>query len=518
MSNTFSSIQSVSTTSPFGVPYAPQYFLGNVCLDKAGVQNDPVDFNPKTAFPARYREHSVSLGNLVRGWAHRLRLSLPAASSFTLDPKNVSKRLESNISPAGAQFGVVVASPSKKDPDYFYHWVRDAALVMDVIFQKYQKAATLEKKDHYLQMLVDYVQFSRKNQVTPTLSGLGEPKYYVDGRGYDGPWGRPQNDGPALRAMVLIKFANHLLDAGEEEFVRQYLYDDQLPAQTVIKSDLEYTSHYWRKTCFDLWEEVKGHHFYTRLSQRRALVEGAKLAERLGDARAADWYQRQARLLEEKIENHWDKDRQILQATLNRDGGLDDKESGIDVAVVLGAMHMAGNDGYFAVTDKRLLSSAAILVDSFQELYPVNSRDLPGVAIGRYPEDQYYGGNPWVLATAALAEFHYRVLNSFSETGVIQITDVNQKYFEQILKMADLNLYFKPGDRFVRGERQYMVLLKATRQVADAFMKRVNYHADRSGSLAEQINKHNGYMMAAPDLTWSYAAYLTALWAKEKTV
>ena len=40
-----------------------------------------------------------------------------------------------------------------------------------------------------------------------------------------GGWGRPQTDGPAIRATVLIKFANKLLDAGETTYVTSKLYD-----------------------------------------------------------------------------------------------------------------------------------------------------------------------------------------------------------------------------------------------------------------------------------------------------
>lgn len=44
-----------------------------------------------------------------------------------------------------------------------------------------------------------------------------------------GSWGRPQTDGPAIRATVLIKFANLLLDAGEGEYVASHLYDNNTP-------------------------------------------------------------------------------------------------------------------------------------------------------------------------------------------------------------------------------------------------------------------------------------------------
>lgn len=41
--------------------------------------------------------------------------------------------------------------------------------------------------------------------------GLGEPKFNVDETAFTGSWGRPQRDGPALRATALIAFGNWLL-------------------------------------------------------------------------------------------------------------------------------------------------------------------------------------------------------------------------------------------------------------------------------------------------------------------
>ena len=42
-----------------------------------------------------------------------------------------------NVSPPGTAQGVIVASPSKIQPDYWYHWTRDAALVMNVVVDRY---------------------------------------------------------------------------------------------------------------------------------------------------------------------------------------------------------------------------------------------------------------------------------------------------------------------------------------------------------------------------------------------
>lgn len=44
-----------------------------------------------------------------------------------------------------------------------------------------------------------------------STGGLGEPKFNVDETAFTGSWGRPQRDGPALRATALIAFGQWLL-------------------------------------------------------------------------------------------------------------------------------------------------------------------------------------------------------------------------------------------------------------------------------------------------------------------
>lgn len=42
-------------------------------------------------------------------------------------------------------------------------------------------------------------------------SGLGEPKFNVDETAFTDSWGRPQRDGPALRATALVSFGQWLI-------------------------------------------------------------------------------------------------------------------------------------------------------------------------------------------------------------------------------------------------------------------------------------------------------------------
>ncbi len=390
--------------------------------------------------------------------------------------------LLANISAPGTAQGSVVASPSKDNPNYFYHWVRDAAITMGALVQRYARTSDTAEKEALSNALMDYIRFSRRNQMTENPSGgLGEPKFEVDGSPFYGAWGRPQNDGPALRAITLTKLAFLWLAEGKENLVREYLYEQELPAHRVIKADLEYVSHHWHSTDFDLWEEIRGHHFFTRMVQRRALKDGARLAAFLGDQGAASWYNAQAKFLEAEILMHWDSNRKFLVATLDRDGGIDYK-GGLDASIVLGVLHGNTQDGFLSASDSRVVATVQKLEDTFQQIYPINRNGLPALIIGRYPEDRYDGvqtgaeGNGWVLLTAALAEYYYQAATlSRSQTRALSL-----------------------------------------RAKGDTYLDRIRYHGG-SGDFAEQMNRYSGYMQGAPHLTWSYGAFLTAYWARPTT-
>ena len=157
--------------------------------------------------------------------------------------------------------------------------------------RSYANSPDQASKDRYLGYLNRYIDFSMGLQ---NGAGLGEPKFNTDGTVYQCGWGRPQNDGPALRAASLCRLANLLLDDGRSDLVqlvKTKLYDGT--SNSLIKKDLEYVSHNWGNACVNLWEEVGGNHFYTRIVQRRALRDGAKLATRLADSGAAGWYNSQ---------------------------------------------------------------------------------------------------------------------------------------------------------------------------------------------------------------------------------
>lgn len=410
-----------------------------------------------------------------------------------------------NISPTGTKKGIVVASPSKYEPNYFFHWVRDAGLVMSTVFDLYEhEKRPLVKKD-LEQRLFDYASLVKTLQRNSGFDHLGEPKYNIDGTPYTGPWGRPQNDGPALRAITLIKFANKLLDDGKVDWVRNNLYQANLNAHSPIKMDLEFVSHRFHYIGFDYWEEIRGFHFSTAMGQRRALLMGAKLATRLKDNAAASWYFLQAKKIEQMIEKFWNPNKGFIQATINQQGGF--WKSQLDISAILGVHHGA-YDNFYSVSNKKVVDTVIAIEKSFNQLYQINNNkeDL-GVAIGRYPEDTYDGyhtnriGHAWFLATFAMAEYHLRLKNELA-------TNKNVKWnYAQLYKL--LGLKTPTGSINISMTQEF--ILKSLDKKADAFFKRANFHAAKDGHMSEQMNRYSGFMEGAKDLTWSYASHLSAL-------
>jgi glucoamylase len=427
-------------------------------------------------------------------------------------------KLKANISRSDTLPGTVVASPSKHEPNYYYHWVRDAGLVMLTVDRLRAYESDASERKLYLNFLYEFVELTKTHQTYPAPGGLGEVKFNVDGTPFTGPWGRPQNDGPALRAYVLTKLANLLLDMGAWDYVLNNLYDGLLPSQTVIKRDLEYVAHNWRYQDFDLWEEVKGHHFFTRVAQRRALREGAKLAMRLGDQGAAIWYALQADSLSEALEWHWDGNRGFINSTLNRVDGIDYK-GGLDSSVIIGAIEAErDDDNFFTIGDDRYMASINKMREAFGSSYDVNQRfsDL-GTAIGRYPEDQYDGvrtgsrGNPWFLTTAAFASYHYKLARHLKQSGSLEVTPVNQKFLSWVTGHVSKSVTLVAGKQFAQGSVEFKTVIDGLVKTGDDYLKRIRMHINQeTGDMAEQIDRKSGYMRGASDLTWSYSSFVNA--------
>lgn len=381
--------------------------------------------------------------------------------------------------------GAIMASPSRQNPDYYYDWVRDSAITMGLIASWYDA----EHHPLYKNLLLRYVHWVEIIQHQSTPHGgdiLGEPKFYLDGRPYDGPWGRPQNDGPALRALALTQFSWDLLRNKEQEYVQAHLYGGGLNPMSmgIIKMDLEYLAHHWQEKNFDLWEEVYGHHFFTAMVQRKALLAGAELARTLQDPQAAAYYEQQATLLEERLKQHINPTIGTLQATLLPHGGPQ-KYQELDSAVILAVLLGQHPDNIFAIDNPHLAMTVEALKKQFKQNFPINDRHNTAILFGRYPGDTYDGyhtnglGNPWFVLTASMAEYHYALASSLARHN-------HSNHF--------IHHHIEQGDAYLQLVKQYTCNLR----------------------MSEQINLYTGQQQGASSLTWNYVALLRAIDARKR--
>ncbi|KAK2733165.1 hypothetical protein FQN57_002284 [Myotisia sp. PD_48] len=470
---------------------------------------------------------AFSLLNAVQAY----QLPLSAERSMNLDSwleSESDRALQSildNIGPTGsnawkASSGVVVASPSTQDPNYYFTWTRDAAIVFQSIVDAFiQGETSLQSKIH------EYISSQARIQLLLTPSGnlstggLGEPKYYVNETQFAGDWGRPQADGPALRATAMIAYARWLIENNYYDVAESIVWP-------VIRNDLSYVSQMWNETGFDIWEEIKVPSFFTTIVQHRALVEGVNLSREFG--LVCPNCASQAPQILCLLQSYWN-------GSAIRSNFIEGR-SGIDSSSILGSIltfdpEGACDDTTYQPCSSRALANHKLTTDVFRSIYRLNSgiRTGEAVAIGRYPEDRYFNGNPWYVTTFAAAEQLYDAIHQWKQLGRITVTDVSLPFFRDIYRSARIGTYwfFNP---------QFNAIIFAVRTYADGFMAiavgyqpptapaisqfvlsaaNMFFHQQKytpcSGMLSEQYSRDKGTSTSASDLTWSYAAFFTAV-------
>ncbi|KAL8942854.1 MAG: hypothetical protein Q9211_001217 [Gyalolechia sp. 1 TL-2023] len=389
----------------------------------------------------------------------------------------------------GASTGLVIASPSKTNPDYFYTWTRDSALTFKMLID------TFIAGDMSLQPEIeDYVSAQALLQTVANPSGdltdgtgLGEPKFEANGTAFTGPWGRPQRDGPALRATALIAYSRWLLSHGSESNLSTTIWP-------IISNDLNYVGQYWNRTGFDLWEEVDGSSFFTTAVQHRALVEGQALAEQIGKTCTA--CESQAPQVLCFLQSFWNGD--FVVSNINDQKG----RSGKDANSILGSIHTfdptaACDDPTFQPCSPRALANHKAVTDSFRSAYSINLGIPEGtaVAVGRYIEDVYMGGNAWYISTLAAAEQLYDALYQFDRLGRLDVDATSLLFYR------DLDPSIQVGS-YPSSSELYANTTSAIRRYADGYLTIVQKYTPSDGSLAEQYSREDGSPVSAADLTW----------------
>jgi glucoamylase len=390
--------------------------------------------------------------------------------------------------------GCVVAAPAYPandpgvDQDYVFNWVRDGAITAMEI----AAAAMPARPGGGVQPLIDYVTFAKtcQDNAAPTLAHAcftieGQPR----------PW-TEQSDGPALQTLAILT-AWPQLDQATQAIGAQ-----------VIETNLGFLLKAYQEPTTNLWEEHSGFSFFARAAQLRCLREvsanGYGIAVPPGTSDAIAW-------LEWALSGHWDGTR-YLSLLAPGDSPSDPAGPGYDpnIDIVMAAVY-----GAVPVTDTKLLATAALLrqqwdATSAAPVYPINIADHDqrgiGPLMGRYPGDTYdgdvadhvVGGHPWALCTCNFAELYYRLGTAITEAQKVPFDDLSSAFFDQ----AGVGAGTAPADA-----------VAALDQAADAMLQAVIYHSDNL-ELSEQFDGTSGYEKSVHNLTWSYAAFLSAVRAK----
>ncbi|CAE6475613.1 unnamed protein product [Rhizoctonia solani] len=409
----------------------------------------------------------------------------------------------------GAASGVVIASPSTSNPDYVYAWTRDSSLVFKLLVDQYIGGRDTTLQTQIQNWVASQGRLQQVSNPSGTVStgGLGEPKFNIDESAFTGAWGRPQRDGPALRATTMMTYGTYLGASNSYTTGTIWPY---------VKLDLDYVANNWNNTGFDLWEEVSGSSFFTIAVQHRSLRQGAAFATAQGDSTRATTYTTQAANLLCFLQTFWNPTSNFASANVN---GGSVVRSGLDANTILTSIHTfdpaAGCDAVtFQPCSDVALANHKAVVDSFRgSLYTINSgiASSAAVAVGRYKEDSYYNGNPWYLCTLAAAEQLYDALYQWKKLGQIPVTSKSLAFFQQFSSSIAAGNYSS-------SSTEYSTITTAVKTYADGFIAIVQKYIGTNGALAEQFSKSNGSPTSAADLTWSYAAALTAFEARNATV
>jgi glucoamylase len=384
--------------------------------------------------------------------------------------------------------GSILASPRvagwDPEPDYFHHWIRDSAIVLRAV--PLAIAADPEARPFWLRHLADFVRFSllisdpdrrgptrnplrgttskdheeylRPDAELAALTGeawLAEPRFAADGSPDPERWGRPQDDGPALRALAVMAVLDLLPKAVLSE------------AEMLIARDLAYTARVAGRPCIGPWEESPPRRTsFTLLAQWDALDRGCARSDVQGipASRMRAAANRVADLMtavEDPETGGW---RESVEAPAGR----------LDAATCLAILHARRGDGPFSMTAPRTRATVAALESIFADLYPIN-RGHKVPAIGRWAGDVYFDGNPWYPTTLGFAELHYRMA-------------------------------FATGDMAAFAK-------------AEAWMRLIQQVAPTPvGPLPEQFHRRTGAPVSCLDLAWSAAAFLEAAAARDLTI
>lgn len=310
--------------------------------------------------------------------------------------------------------GGIVAAPCMK-PEYRFCWPRDATYV----------AYALDRCGFHRESKKFYKWCKRAQE----LEGGLYQRYYIEAK-IRGPCWSSQID---EIATVIWGMGKHFDLTSDHGFLKSlwstikkgadFMCEEINPKTNLIES-------------VGLWEEKFGSHTYSNAAVYNALKTSARIAKFLDESNLSEkWDASAEKIKSALLKLTWvsSKDRFIKT--------FDPRDETLDVSL----LGLTFPFEVLPAQDERMKKTALAIEESFN--YEVGG-------IGRYPEDVYYKGNPWILATLWLALYYEK------------LKDVNK--MEKLIKWA----------------------------IA---------HATGLNLLSEQVNKSTDSSISAVPLAWSHA-------------
>jgi len=424
----------------------------------------------------------------------RVDLQKVAQLMFTLMLRNAASDGFSFIDPNSDVLslpGCIVAAPSYKgntngiDQDYIYNWTRDAAITaMEIAVANIPTAP-----GGGVETLIDYVNFARICQGNASAAGhFSRASFLVDGELRD--WS-DQNDGPALQTLAILQ-AYDQLDAAT-----------QVVATTVINNNVNFLVGAYQNPTQNLWEEVFGFSFFARSVILRCF-ETVK-TNTIGIPVPAN-VDAIIATLQNDLRSHWNGTGYI--SILAAPGSNLEPEYDPNIDIVSACIY-----GAVPAIDTRLLATAAQLRSQWavpgQFFYPINGNDQArgiGPLLGRYPGDKYdgdvanlsAGGHPWAVCTCNFAELYFRLASEIAKPNPVPLDALSAPFFQQV---------------GIDGITAPVDAANKLNDAGESMLQAVIFHSDHL-ELSEQFDGTNGFEKSVKNLTWSYAAFLSAVRAR----
>ena len=110
-----------------------------------------------------------------------------------------------------------------------------------------------------------------------------------------------------------------------------------------------------------------------------------------------------------------------------------------------------------------------------------------------------------------MAELFYRAANQYiTKDKEITVTSASLPFWKYFAPEVDVHV----DTTYPNGQSSFSKMVRSLEGWADAFMRRIKYYTPPDGHLTEEYNLDTGEPRGAQDLTWSYAALLTAAFAR----